>query len=98
MRSVTLSETDRWKGSRTEKNGSPGKIKIIMKRCSKKKSLKYVVCKKEDFARDDNNKLSVDNQKLLIFQKQTFKELSSSLHIVRYSKGQLSNHSLLAKL
>ena len=69
-----------------------------MKRCSKKKSLKYVVCKKEDFARDDNNKLSVDNQKLLIFQKQTFMELSSSLHIVRYSKGQLSDHSLLAKL
>ena len=31
--------------------------------------------KKKDFARDDNNKLSSDNQKLLIFQKQTFKEL-----------------------
>ena len=28
-----------------------------------------------DFARDDNNKLSSDNQKLLVFQKQTFKEL-----------------------
>ena len=30
--------------------------------------------KKVDFALDENNKLSSDNQKLLIFQKQTVKE------------------------
>ena len=29
--------------------------------------------KKVDFAHDDNNKLSSDNQKLLVFQKQTDK-------------------------
>ena len=32
-----------------------------------------------DFARDDNNKLSSDNQKSLIFQKQTFKELYTGI-------------------
>ena len=31
--------------------------------------------KKIDFARDDNNELSSNNQKLLIFHKQTLKEL-----------------------
>ena len=38
--------------------------------------------KQKDFARDDNNKLSLDNQKLLIFSKTDFQR---TLHIVRYS-------------
>ena len=74
MKSETLSETEHWKGSRTEKNGSPGKLKMIMKGCCKKTKSMWSV-KKVDFAQDDNNKLSSDNQKLLIFQKQTVKEL-----------------------
>ena len=38
---------------------------------------------KVDFARDDNNKLSSDKQKLLIFQKQTVKELYTLSRIPR---------------